>query len=231
MPKPDTDLMPFKHLLAGLTLAPWLLLTTAQAAETGNPPTTTAPTSGNSEQVVLPKVDRRDIRLPVFPSNDFELGVYGGAYSVQNFGTSLGGGLRLGYHITEDFFVEASLGRSRVSDEAFRRILPGGIFNQEHETLQYANLSAGVNVLPGEVFFGRDNAKPSQLFVLAGVGSTRFNQQRSQTFNLGVGVKVFVRDWFAVRVDMRDHLFSLDLLGKRDRTQNLELNTGLSFLF
>ena len=54
----------------------------------------------------MPEVDRRDITVPKFPSNDFEIGLFAGTYATQNFGTSAVGGLRLGYHITEDFFVE-----------------------------------------------------------------------------------------------------------------------------
>jgi len=37
-------------------------------------------------------------------------------------------GLRLGYHITEDFFVEGSYASTKVSDAAFRQVLPGGVF-------------------------------------------------------------------------------------------------------
>lgn len=181
--------------------------------------------------VIVPQVDRRDIKLPKFPSNDFEVGLFGGIYSAQNFGSSVAGGVRLAYHINEDFFVEGSAGRTKVSDEAFRRILPGGIFTGNTETLIYSNLNVGMNVLPGEVFFGSNRAMPSQVFVLAGGGTTRFNGQRMQTFDLGVGVKVYVADWFAVRVDMRDNIYTLDLLGKRDSTHNVELNAGLSYLF
>jgi len=213
-------------------LTPLLAVLALLTAVTGSQAQATPP-EGNpqADQVVVPKVDRRDIRLPTFPSSDFEVGLFGGSHSTQNFGASMVGGLRLGYHITEDYFVEASLGRTKVSDAAFRRVLPGGIFTRERETLQYANVSAGVNVLPGEVFFGRDTAMPYYLFVLGGVGTTSFNNTRHQTFNLGLGMKVFVRDWFAVRVDMQDHIFKLDLLGKSERTQNYELTAGLSFLF
>jgi outer membrane beta-barrel protein len=181
--------------------------------------------------VIVPQVDRRDIKLPKFPSNDFEVGVYGGIYSTQNFGSSFAGGGRMAYHINEDFFVEGSAGRTKVSDAAFRRILPGGIFTGESETLIYSNMNVGLNLLPGEVFFGGNRAMPSQVFIVAGAGTTRFNGQRMQTWDVGVGVKVYVADWFAVRVDMRDNVYTLDLLGKRDSTHNVELNAGLSFLF
>ncbi|MEK8032195.1 outer membrane beta-barrel domain-containing protein [Ideonella sp. DXS29W] len=190
-----------------------------------------AQTQTNTEQVVVPQVDRREIQLPKFPSNDFEVGLYGGLYSTQNFGSSVAGGLRATYHITEDFFVEGAVGQTTVSDEAFRRILPGGIFTDNEEKLIYSNFNVGMNVLPGEVFFWRDRAMPSQVFILAGGGTTRFNGQRMKTIDVGVGIKVYMADWLAVRVDMRDNIYTLDLLGKRDSTHNIELNAGLSFLF
>ncbi|AKJ29227.1 outer membrane beta-barrel domain-containing protein [Caldimonas brevitalea] len=205
------------------------LLTTALAmASLAAPAAEPAPAT---EQVVVPEVDRRDVKRPRIPSNDFEAGLFTGVYSTENFGSSVVAGLRLGYHITEDFFVEAAYGRTKVSDESFRQVLPGGIFGGEKETLSYYNLSVGYNVLPGEVFIGSQRAKASALYLIAGVGSTRFNDQRNQTINLGLGSRVFLADWAALQVDLRDHMFSLDLLGKRQSTHNLELTAGLTFFF
>jgi outer membrane beta-barrel protein len=216
--------MPMRH-------PAFTILAVALAAGTALATPAFAADGSAADQAIVPQVDRRDIKLPQFPNNDFEIGLYGGVYSTQNFGSSAGGGLRLAYHITEDFFVEGAVGATKVSDEAFRRILPGGIFSGNTEKLVYSNLNIGMNVLPGEVFLGSSYAMPSQVFILAGGGTTRFNGQRMQTIDVGVGVKVYVKDWFALRVDMRDNVYTLDLLGKRDRTQNVELNAGLSFLF
>ena len=185
----------------------------------------------DNEQVIVPQVDRRDVKPPRIPSNDFEIGLFYGTYATQNFGSSGVVGVRMGYHITEDYFVEAVYGRTKVSDESFRQVLPGGVFAQASENLTYYNLSAGINVLPGEVFIGKKNAKASALYLVAGVGNTSFNEQRCQTVNFGVGMRVFPADWAAVQVDMRDHIFSLDLLGKRQSTQNLELSMGVTFFF
>lgn len=208
-----------RSLLPLLLAAPLFTTTGAQAADPA------------SEAPVQPQIDRRDVRVPRFPSNDFEVGLFFGPYSTQNFGSSIALGGRLGYHITEDFFVEAAYGRTTVSDDAFKRVLPGGVFTPGENKLSYSDLSVGVNVLPGEVFLGRDHALPSQLYLIAGAGTTHFNGQRQQTFNFGLGTKVYWNDSFALRVDLRDHVFSLDLLGKRDSTHNLELTAGASFLF
>ena len=184
-----------------------------------------------ADQVVGPEVDRRGIHLPKFPSSDFEVGAFVGTYSTQNFGASLVGGVRLGYHITEDFFAEGVYAMTNVSDKDFRLILPGGIFPQEKVKLNYYNLSIGVNVLPGEIFIGRKYAFPSQLYLIGGVGSTKIDVQRRPTFNFGSGFRLFLNDHFALQLDVRDHVFSLDLLGKSQSTQNLELTFGLTGFF
>jgi outer membrane beta-barrel protein len=191
----------------------------------------TPPPQPANEQVIVPQVDRRDVKLPRIPSKDFEIGVFGGTYSTQNFGSSGVGGVRLGYHLTEDVFVEGVYAQTKVSDENYRQILPGGVFPTPETTLSYYNLSVGYNLLPGEIFVGKNIAKASALYVIGGVGSTKFNEQRRQTFNLGFGLRVFLADWAAVQLDVRDHIFSLDILGRRENTQNPEITAGVTFFF
>ncbi len=190
-----------------------------------------APAADTSDQVIVPQVERREVHKPKYPSNDFEIGLFGGTYSTQNFGTSGVYGARLGYDITEDFFVEATYGRTKVSDATFRQVLPGGVFTAQQEKLQYYDLSVGYNFLPGEVFIGKNWAKASTLYVIGGVGSTKFDSQRMQTWNFGAGAKLFLADWVALRADVRDHLYKLDLLGRRSTTQNPELTIGFAFFF
>jgi outer membrane beta-barrel protein len=206
------------------------LLATALAAASGAV-LAADPPAPPQDQVVVPQVDRRDLEVPKFPSNDFEMGLYSGTYATQNFGSSWVYGVKLGYHITEDFFVEGVYGQTKVSDELFRQILPGGVFPDTREKLSYYNLSIGYNLLPGEIFIGGRHARPSQFYVITGVGSTKFADQRKPTFNVGFGYRVFLADWAALQLDLRDHMFSLDLLGKRQSTQNVELTGGLSFFF
>ena len=225
------------------TLLPTLLLLACAAslpapAQTVAPPVpspesspASASTAGAPEQVIVPQVERRDVRPARYPSNDFSISLFGGVYQAQNFGSSGAAGLRLGYHITEDVFVEASLGRSRVSDSSFRQILPGGVFPTPTQSLSYYDVVAGYNVLTGEAFFGRNNARATQGYVVAGVGNSTLVQQKHQTLVLGLGMRVIVNDRFAVQTDLREHIFTLDLLGQRQSTRNPELGVGLTLFF
>jgi outer membrane beta-barrel protein len=185
-----------------------------------------------NEQVVVPQVERRDVKLPRYPSKDIEVGVFGGMYSTENFGASGVYGLRLGYHITEDFFVQINLAQTKVSDENFRQLLPGGgIFPQPEEKLTYYNVTAGWNVLPGEIFIGGNRAKATSLYLLAGIGSTKLAERRNSTLNFGVGFRALLADRAAAHIELRDHVFSIDLLGPRESTHNLELTAGFSWFF
>lgn len=209
-------------LLAGTAFAVQAQATTP-AAEKDNKPA--------NEQVIVPQVDRREVRVPKFPSNDFEFGLFAGTYATESFGSHPVYGARLGYHITEDFFVEGVYGLTKASDENLRAILPARIIAPGEEKVTYYNVSVGWNVLPGEIFIGRNRAKASALYLIAGVGNTTFVNQRRQTYNFGIGSRVFFADWCALQFDVRDHIFSHDLLGSRKSTQNLELSLGLTFFF
>jgi outer membrane beta-barrel protein len=217
-----------RWLLASLLVAlaaAWPAAWGQTAAQTPAAPT------GASEPAVMPQVDRREVKLPRIPSKDIEIGLLAGIYNTQNFGASGAAGVRLGYHVTEDFFVEGEFGRTKVSDQSFRAILPGGVLASGDESLGYATLSLGWNLLPGEIFLGSRQARATQVFLLGGIGSTDFVGQKRQTINLGLGMKVFTGQRWALRVDMRDHLYTLDLLGKRERTHNLQLNAGVSYFY
>lgn len=209
--------------LSALTLAACL---PAVALADNDPPATS-----DQQQVVVPEVARRDVPMPHFPSNDFSVSGYFGTYSTQNFGASAAVGLKVGYDITEDFFVQAALAETNVSDKNYRQILPGGVFPKETERLRYYNLSAGYNVLPGEVFVGTKYAMPFAVYLVGGVGSTSLDQQSHATFNFGTGMRLYFNDYVSLQFDARDHVFSMDLLGVRQRTQNLELTMGLTVSF
>jgi outer membrane beta-barrel protein len=55
--------------------------------------------------------------------------------------------------------------------------------------------------------------------------------QRHFTANVGFGVRAWLSNWASLQVDMRDHIFSLDILGQQRSTQNLEFTGGITLFF
>ena len=198
-----------------------LVFTSALSAQTPGP---------EVEQVVNPELDRRVVRAPRIDVDDFEIAAFAGMLSVEDFGANAVYGARLGYHVTEDFFVEATYAQSTVSDAAYRRI-GAAIFEEPEVTLRTYDLSVGVNLLPGEIFLGKNFAMTSAFYFIGGVGNTNFARRDHTTLNFGLGLRALFTDWFAVRIEMRDRIFESDILYASEFKHNFEMTLGTSFYF
>jgi outer membrane beta-barrel protein len=188
------------------------------------------PASEPPGQVVDPQVERREIKEPAIDREDFEIGVFGGIMSVEDFGSDPIYGIRLAYHLTEGFFVEASAATTEAGLTSFEE-LSGDVRFFEDRRLNYYNLNLGYNLLPGEVFVGGRRAYNANFYVVAGLGSTSFAEDDRFTVNFGAGFRFLWTDSLALHVDFRDHLFDIDVVGREKTTHNLEGTIGVSFFF
>ena len=182
------------------------------------------------EQVIEPEIDRRDIKIPRIDTENIEVGAFSGTLSVEDFGAESVSGVRLAYHITEDFFVEAEVAESTVSDSSFRR-LGAPIFPNEEEDLEYYSVSFGWNFFPGEVFIGKKYALTSAVYLIGGVGNTDFINEDRTTVNLGVGFRFLPTDVLAFHITLRDYIWDSDVLGRNKGTDNFEASFSLTLFF
>ncbi len=204
-------------------LIPCSLIVTVVWAKTPEP-------GPEHEQVIEPEIMRRDVKVPAIDTENFEITGFGGVLNMEDFGSNVVYGARMAYHVTEDFFIEAAYGKSTVSDESFRNFAIT-VFEDEEEDLYYYNLSVGFNLFPGEVFVWKNHAFTSSIYTISGVGNTHFNGEDFFTINAGLGVKVIPLDWLSLRFDVRDYIFTSDLLGSNKTTHNLELTGNLGIFF
>lgn len=184
------------------------------------------------DQIITPDLERRVIDDDVLDNEDFEVGLYAGVLSVEDFGSNSVAGIRLAYHITEDFFLEATAAQSTLGESSYERF--GGVlgpFSDSERELLYYNISFGYNILPGEIFIGESWAFNSAFYVVAGAGNTDFGDEAHFTLTLGGGLRLFLTDWMAFHIDMRDHILTHDLLGEEITINNLEAHLGLTVFF
>jgi outer membrane beta-barrel protein len=189
------------------------------------------PLEKKTEQIILPELERREIKQATVDADDFEIGVFAGALSIEDFGVNPVYGAKLAYHITEDIFTEIAVGQSEASETSFE-VLSGGLklLTEDERDLTYYNISIGYNLFSGESFFGQ-KAFNSDLYLIAGVGNTNFANSDHFTWNVGAGYRFIPRDWFTLHVDVRDHIFNSDILGADKQTHNLEITAGFSLFF
>jgi len=193
---------------------------------------TEEPVYSETDPVIKPELDRRTITEADIDSEDFSVGAFVGVMSVEDFGTNLVYGARAAYHVTEDLFAEAAIGRTDTDKTSFEKLSGGAqVVPDDDRTLTYYNISIGWNILPGEVFIWRGHSFNSALYIIGGVGNTDFADDNHFTINFGAGYRMLLTDSMAWHIDVRDHTYNSDLLGDDDRKHNLEAHTGLTVFF
>lgn len=209
----------------------FLIVTVAAASGCARQRTVAADADGRPP-VIEPEVERREIGQARIDTEDFEVGIYMGQLSVEDFGVNNVLGGHFAYHITEGFFVDLSAGQSDTERTSFERLSGAAqLLTEEEREYSYYNLSLGYNVLPGEAFVGENRAINTAIYVIGGVGKTDFAGDDRFTLNLGVGIRIMPLDWLAVHADFRDYIYDIDLLGQEKTAHNLEARVGVSFFF
>lgn len=212
-----------------------LLLTSLVVATGGcslfgrdNPPLEDASASA---PVISPEVERRTMKTPKIDTEDFEITGYVGLLSVEDFGSNTVYGARIAYHVSEGLFLEGTYGQTGDVDLTSVEVLDNIDLLGSDRKYSYYNLALGWNVLPGEVFIGRNHAFNSALYVLGGAGNTTFAGDDRFTLTFGAGYRVLATDAIALHFDVRDHLFDNDITGEDKTTHNIEFSLGLSWFF
>ena len=193
----------------------------AAAAEAAPPPT-----------VIEPQVERRKIKVPKIAARNFEIGAKYGEISIESYTAAPVAGVILDYHITEDFFFEASAGQADAGQTSFETL--GGtiqLLPTEERKFRYYNLSLGYNFLPGESFLGRDRVMTSGFYMLGGMGAVKFEGDQKFAVNFGAGYHVLPTDWLAIRIEAQDIVFKSDFLGTDRLRNNLTAYLGATVFF
>ena len=182
--------------------------------------------------VIQPEVERRKIEVPRIRSSNFEVGAHYGVMSIEDFGSHPAYGFDLAYHMTEDLFVRAEVGRATGGLTSFET-LSGNIrlLTEGERRFTYYDLGLGYNFLAGEAFFGRSHAMTSSFYVIGGAGATQFAGDKKFTVTVGAGYQVLPLDWLAVRIGFEDHMFQSDVLGANKLTHNFEAGLGTTVFF
>jgi len=210
----------FRSILLVALLAPGFLVSGELAAQSEEEE------SGN---LIEPQIERVEFDESLIDAFDFELALYAGFLAVENFDTNLVSGLKIGYHVSEDFFVQASYASSEVGETSFE-ILSGGapLLADDERKVEYYLVSLGYNLFPGETFFTDSTTFNTVLYVSGGVGSTDFAGGDRHTIAFAVGHRTLFADGFSLDIEMRDLIFDVDIFGSEESTQNLEFTLSLN---
>ncbi len=177
-------------------------------------------------------VERRTVLEDILDNENFELGVQLGVMSIEDFETNAWVSAHFAYHITEFFYAKARYAQSEAGQTSFEKLVNvPPLLTDEQRKLRYYGLSIGYNLMPGEVFLGRDFALNSVFSIELGGGTTEFAGDEKFTVNLGANYRIFLTDWLTWDIGMSDYIFDTTITGESKTSHNLNFTTGFAFYF
>ena len=177
-------------------------------------------------------VERRTVVEDILDNENFELGVQLGVMSIEDFETNTWVSVHFAYHITEFFYAKARYGQSDAGQTSFEKLVNvPPLLTDEQRKLSYYGLNIGYNLMPGEVFLGRDFALNSIFSIELGGGTTEFAGDEKFTVNLTANYRVFLTDWLTWDIGMSDYIFDTNITGENKTSHNLNFTTGFAFYF
>ena len=190
--------------------------------------------SDEEEQTNLiePQIERTEFDESLIDSDDFEIALYGGYLAIEDFDTNLVAGVKLGYHVSENFFVQASYGLSEVGETSFERLSGGApLLSDQEREIEYYLVMLGFNLFPGEAFVTDSTTFNTVFYLSAGVGTMEFAGDDRFTIAYAVGYRTLFADGFSLDIEMRDLIFEQDIFGTEESTNNLEFTVSLNLFF
>jgi len=184
------------------------------------------------DKIITPDLERRVITEDKLDSENWEIGIYTGIFSIEDFGSNTVVGLKATYYVTEKFFVEANYGVTKAGKTSTERLFTFvDSLSEEQREYSYYNASVGYNLFPGEVFWGGNTAFNTDIYILAGIGNTTFNNDEFFTYSFGAGFRFYAKDWLAFNLTIKDHIFDSNVIGDTVAVNNLEATLGISMYF
>lgn len=185
----------------------------------------------NDDVLIEPELKREVVTDADIDSNDFEFGAFAGFVSIEDFSSSAVYGLTAGYHVTENLFVEVQGGMAKAGETSFEKLSGGApLLTDDERDYHFYDLSVGYN-FNGEIFFSDGTTFNTDFYLQLGGGSTSFGGDNKFTLSLGAGYRVLLTDHIALRLDVRDRIFSSELTGEKKDTHNLQYTLGATFFF
>jgi outer membrane beta-barrel protein len=192
------------------------------------------PMQANTDQppaLIDPNIERREINESDIDTEDLEIGIFGGFIVIEDFESSAVVGVSLAYHINENLFLEARYAQATAGQTSFEKLSGGAPFlTEEERDYRYYNLSIGYNI-NGETFFTDNLVFNSDIYFTLGAGSTEFGGDERFTISAGAGYRLLFTDFWALKVDVRDHVFTSDIIGVEKDVHNIAITLSTTFFF
>ncbi|MDP5187986.1 MAG: outer membrane beta-barrel domain-containing protein [Alishewanella sp.] len=211
------------RIKAGLLVSSLLWLSPLVCAQQAN----------SSTARIEPEIEQSQVTPAKLDSENVVLALRGGVIAIEDFGSSGLVALQLGYHINEDFYVNAEFAQAKAGLTSYERLSGAAapLLTDSEREWRYYGAELGYVVLPGQVFLGRNWAFNTGWSIFAGGGNVDFAGDKVFAVKLGSQFRLYMTDWLALDLQVADYVFETTILAESKTTHNLQLGLGLALYF
>lgn len=181
-------------------------------------------------RVIEPDAQVEKAQPASIDTEKFQLGMYVGSLSVEDFGTEAVMGLELTYHLNRDWILQGNYGVAEIDRASFESPQVQFLADDDRD-FTYFNIGGGYRWLKGRSFLGQRAKYESDVYVLFGAERISFAANDEWGLNFGLSYRAVLTDWLTMNIDFREHTFKREFIGDNKQTFNTELRLGLNGLF
>jgi len=165
---------------------------------------------------------------PFLKKHRFEIAGLGGLYASDVLSSTYSFGGTAAYFPSEDFAIEVMVTHAPVKfalEDSFTGF--GGARRFETGSANQAMLSMLFVPMQAKFKFDEETILPADIFLVGGAGRTFHDSVQGLTWEVGVGMHLYLGQYFDLRIDVRDFIVAQEVLGKGRITNNLLVTAGL----
>jgi outer membrane beta-barrel protein len=160
----------------------------------------------------------------------FELGVFVGIVNIEDFSSEIAPGISATFRASEDYFIQYNFLTTDVSLSSYEK--SQGSFTSSDRSFVHYDLLVGYNFFQGEFFTSGTKAGLSTLYLVAGVGNTKFGGESNFTYTIGAGYEVALTRHLSINFDFRDYIYESNLIYTNETAVNsTQISAGVKYSF
>jgi outer membrane beta-barrel protein len=173
---------------------------------------------GNERDGARRGVQKRDF----LKKHRFELAALGGAYASDALSSTYVYGGAASFFFSEDFGIEAMVLRNPVSYRLQDPIVAAGLLHSFKSGMAWNGLAAMLwSPVHAKLRFSARHITHADLLIVAGAGQTLTDAAQGLTFQVGIGLKLYLARFVSLRIDVRDLIIPQEVLGHAQNTHNV----------
>ena len=132
------------------------------------------------------------------------------------------------FFFSEDFGIEAMVLRNPVSYRLQDPIVAAGLLHSFKSGMAWNGLAAMLwSPVHAKLRFSARHITHADLLIVAGAGQTLTDAAQGLTFQVGIGLKLYLARFVSLRIDVRDLIIPEEVLGHAQNTHNVVTMFGV----